>query len=126
MARVMGEAEIPGTGLLVAANLQYLTGKPWAASTLQSLPHGDQRILLEPPGSRRLPSQTLLDLRVSRAFDLGGGNRVELIADVLNLLDDTAAESLATDNLFSPNFGQPAVMMDPRRVMFAARFSLAR
>ena len=36
------------------------------------LPQGDQRVLLEPRGSRRLSSQSLLDLRVSRTFAFGG------------------------------------------------------
>ena len=51
-----------------AANLQHFSGKPWAATAQVSLPQGDQRILLEPRGSRRLSSQSLLDLRVSRTL----------------------------------------------------------
>jgi len=33
---------------------------------------------------------------------------------------------LATDNLFSPTFGQPTVFVDPRRVMLGARVNLGR
>ena len=66
MLRLMGSVEVPRTGLLLAANAQYFTGKPWAATAQIALPQGDQRILLEPRGARRLSSQTLLDLRVSR------------------------------------------------------------
>ena len=47
---------------------RYFSGKPWAATAQVSLPQGDQRILLEPRGSRRLSSQSLLDLRVSRTI----------------------------------------------------------
>ena len=66
MFRLMGTIDVPRTGgLTVSGNLQYFSGKPWAATTQVSLPQGDQRILLEPRGSRRLSSQTLLDLRVS-------------------------------------------------------------
>jgi hypothetical protein len=100
-----------------AANLQIVSGKPWAATALVSLPQGDQRVLLEPRGSRRLPSQSLLDLRVSRPIAFGRVGRVELLLDVLNALNETAAEGVATDNLFSANFGQPASFMDPRRAM---------
>ena len=46
--------------------------------------------------------------------------------DVLNALNDTAEEGLATDNLFSPNFGQPTVFMDPRRAMVGVRLNLGR
>jgi hypothetical protein len=127
MLRLMGSVDVPHTGLVIAANLQHLSGKPWAASAQVSLPQGDQRILLEPRGSRRLPSQTLLDLRLSRMFRFGSGGRgLEILVDVLNALDDTAEEGLATDNLFSPNFGQGAVFMDPRRAMIGARLNLGR
>jgi hypothetical protein len=92
-------------------------------TALVSLPQGDQRILLEPRGSRRLSSQTLLDLRVSRTLPVGRA-RIELMLDVLNALNDTAEEALASDNLFSLNFGQPTVFMDPRRAMLSARLKL--
>ena len=100
MFRAMGSVDVPRTGLVVAANLQYFSGKPWAATAQVALPQGDQRILLEPRGSRRLSSQTLLDLRVSRTIRFGGAGRVELLLDVLNALNDAAEESLASDNLF--------------------------
>lgn len=125
MFRVMGGIDVPRTGFVVAANVQHFTGKPWAASTRQTLPQGDQRILLEPPGSRRLASQTLLDLRVSRTLRFGD-TRLELLFDVFNLLNDTAEEGLANDNLFSPTFGQPTVFMNPRRVMLGARLNVGR
>ena len=90
------------------------------------LPQGDQRILLEPPGSRRLSSQTLLDLRLSRPFTFGGVGRIDLLLDVLNALNDTAEEGISTDNFYIPNFGQPAVFVDPRRVMLGVRLNLGR
>lgn len=62
---------------------------------------------------------------MSRTLRFGAG-RVELLLDVLNLLNDTAEEALATDNLLSPNFGQPTVFMDPRRVMLSVRLNLGR
>jgi hypothetical protein len=124
--RVMGSVDVPHTGVVVAANFQQFSGKPWAASTnVTTLPQGSQRILLEPRGTRRLPSQSLLDLRVSRAVG-SGPNRVELLLDVLNLLDDAAEEAIATDNLFGPTFGRGTVFMDPRRVMLAVRLNLGR
>ena len=54
MFRVMGSVDVPRTGFVVAANLQHFSGKPWAATAQISLPQGDQRVLLEPRGSRRL------------------------------------------------------------------------
>jgi TonB dependent receptor-like, beta-barrel/Carboxypeptidase regulatory-like domain len=126
MLRLMGSVEVPRTGFLLAANTQYFTGKPWAATAQIALPQGDQRILLEPRGARRLSSQTLLDLRVSRPLSLGGANRVELLVDVLNVLNNTGEEAVATDNFFSPNFGQPTAFVDPRRAMLGVRLNLGR
>ena len=126
MFRAAASWQIPRTGFVAAGNVQYLTGKPWAASAQVSLPQGDQRILLEPRGTRRLPSQTLLDLRLSRTVPCGSLGRVELLVDVLNALNRSTPEALATDNRYSPNFEVPTVFVDPRRVMLSARLNLGR
>jgi hypothetical protein len=126
MLRLMSSVDVPGTGFVVAANLEQFSGKPWAASAQVSLPQGDTRILLEPRGTRRLPSQTLLDLRVSRPIPLGRSVRAELLIDVFNVLDDTAAEGLASDNLFASNFGQPSQFVDPRRAMIGVRVNVGQ
>jgi hypothetical protein len=121
--RVMGSLPIPGTGVVVAGNFQYLTGLPWAATAQVSLPQGLTRILLETPGTRRLSSQALMDVRLSRAFELARTLRIELLLDVFNAFNGTAEERLADDNLFSQNFGRPSVFVDPRRVMLGVRLS---
>jgi hypothetical protein len=131
IARVMGSVDVPRTGFVVAANLQQFSGKPWTAAAQVTLPQGAQRVLLEPRGSRRLSSQTLLDLRLSRPITLGGLGRIDLLLDVLNLLNDTAEESLATETqmteaVFSPTFGQPVSFVDPRRAMIGVRLNLGR
>jgi TonB-dependent receptor-like protein/carboxypeptidase family protein len=124
--RAMGSVDIPRTGFVFAADLQRFTGKPWAATTQVLLPQGDTRLLLEPRGSRRLSSQSLLDLRVSRAFAVGDAGRIELLLDVLNALNDTAEEGLAADNFYSPNFGRATAFVDPRRAMISVRLNLGR
>jgi hypothetical protein len=125
--RGMGSFEVPRTGFAIAANLQVASGKPWATTALVMLPQNNQqRVLLEPRGSRRLSAQSLLDLRVSRSFQVGSMGRVDLMLDVLNVLNETAEEGLVTDNRFSPNFAQPTVFVDPRRAMISARVNLTR
>ena len=126
MFRGAASWDVPRIGFHVAGNVQFLSGKPWAATAQISLPQGDQRILLEPRGTRRLPSLTMLDVRVSKTVALGGLGRVELLMDVLNAFNQATEEGLATDNLYSPNFGQPTVFVDPRRVMLGARMNLGR
>jgi hypothetical protein len=124
--RVAGTLNVPRTGIVVAANLQHFTGKPWAASAQVLLPQGDRRILLEPRGSRRLSSQSLLDLRVSRTIRSGTRLRAELMLDVLNALNDTAEEALSTDDFYSQNFGKASIFMDPRRVMLSVRLNVGQ
>jgi hypothetical protein len=124
--RATGIVTLPWYDILVAANLQTFSGKPWAAATQVQLPQGNQRILIEQRGTRRLPSQALLDFRVSKTVQMGSAAKVDLILDVLNLLNDTAAESLASDIWLSPTFGTPTQFMDPRRVMLGARLNLGR
>jgi hypothetical protein len=63
---------------------------------------------------------------VSRSIPFGRKGHGELLLDVLNVLNDTAEEGLATDNLFSPNFGRPSIFVDPRRVMIGMRLNLGR
>jgi hypothetical protein len=126
----MGSVDVPRTGIVVAASMQYVSGKPWAASTFVGLPQTNnqptQRIQLESRGSRRLSTQTLLDMRVSKAFSFGTSRRLELLVDVLNVLNETAEEGLVSENLSSPTFGVPATFVDPRRAMAALRLKLAR
>jgi len=122
--RVMTSVDVPRTGFVIAANLQHFSGKPWAATAEIPLKQGRQRVLLEPRGSRRLSSQTLLDLRLSHTIHFSRVGRVDLLLDVLNALNDTAEEELASDNLFASNFDQPTVFMNPRRAMLGVRFNL--
>ena len=128
--RAMGSVEVPRTGIVIAGSMQYFSGKPWAATALVGLPQTNnqatQRVQLEPRGSRRLSSQTLLDMRVSKSFSFGGSRRIELLVDVLNVLNDAAEEGLVSENLFSPNFGLPNTFVDPRRAMVGLRVNLAR
>jgi hypothetical protein len=133
--RTNGIGHLPW-GMVVAANLQYFTGKPWAAVAqvpVPQNPQAGQRIMIETRGSRRLSSQSLLDLRVSKMLRLGSAGTMDLRFDVLNVLNDAAEESLRSDVLFPtsglPNtttFGQPNVFMDPRRAMVSVRLNLGK
>jgi hypothetical protein len=126
MFRLSGTFDVPRTRVAVGANYQFFSGKPWAATTQVSLPQGDTRIFLEPRGTRTMSSQSLLDFRVSRPFALGSAGRIDVIFDLLNAFNDTAEEAMATDNLFSPTFGQPTVYIDPRRAMVSVRLNFGR
>jgi hypothetical protein len=61
---------------------------------------------------------------VSRPFSIGRLGRIDAIFDLLNALNGTAEEALATDNFYSPNFSLPTVFIDPRRAMLGVRLTL--
>ncbi len=83
--------------------------------------------MIEPRGARRLSSQTLLDVRVSRTFHVTRLGRVELCLDVLNALNDTAEESIRTEIYDAgPALGLPNIFIDPRRAMLSVRLNLGR
>ena len=126
MARVMTSVDVPRTGFVVAANLQYLSGKPWARTALINPNERARPVLIEPRGTRRLSSQTLLDVRISRAFRFSDAGRVELSLDVLNVLNDTAEESIRSASYEAANLGQPDIFIDPRRAMLSVRLDLGR
>jgi outer membrane receptor protein involved in Fe transport len=131
--RVMGSVDVPRTRFVVSANLQHFTGKPWAASAQVATPQNpNHRILIEPRGTRRLSSQTLLDLRLSRRLSFGAGRSAELLLDVLNALNENAEESIVSDVQVTERvpanaaFGQANAFVDPRRVMLGIRLNLGR
>ena len=124
--RMTGVVHVP-LGVVVSANLQHFSGKPWAATAQVPLgAQGSQRILLEQRGARRLSSQSILDLRVSKRLPLGDAGSLELLLDVLNALDDTAEEALVSDVLAASTFGRPRSFADPRRAMIGARLHFGR
>jgi outer membrane receptor protein involved in Fe transport len=122
MFRVQAAVEIPKIDVLLSANFQQLTGNAWAGVAFVRLPQGTRPIFVETRGTRRLPSQTLLDFRISKIFRFGEERKLELLLDVLNLLDETAATGVVSTNVFSPQFGEGSRFVTPRQAMLGIRF----
>jgi hypothetical protein len=93
----------------VAGNYQHLTGLPFtpAYTVTTSIDPGltqlTQPINLIKPGSERLPDLNLLDVRISRIFQLGERWRFEPVADIYNLLNVNTPYSEVTT--VGPNLG---------------------
>jgi hypothetical protein len=87
------------------------------------LPQGTKYIFLEPWGARRLPSQNLLDLRISKTFAFKHGRRIEILLDLLNALNEDANQRVATTDTFSPRFAEGRDFVRPRRAMLGVRAS---
>ena len=73
--------------------------------------------------ARQLPGEPTVSLdqprRIFADLQRSGDDRGET-------LNDTDEESLAADDLFSSNFGQPSIFIDPRRAMVGIRLNLGR
>lgn len=118
-------AELP-LGFLVGLNYLYETGRVWAR-TIRVPDLGfpsDPTVQMEQrDGSRRLPAHNLLDLRFQKDVRFGKEARFSLFADVLNVFNDDANESLLTRRGDSEDFGVPSAFLLPRRVMVGAKFT---
>jgi outer membrane receptor protein involved in Fe transport len=123
MFRLQTAYEIPNVDILIGAAFQYLTGKPYGGkATGIRLPQGSRQIYVDPLGAFRLSNQVLLDLRISKIFHIGDGNRrIEVLADILNLGQEKAEESILTLNRYSENFLGPNTYIDPMRAMIGIK-----
>ncbi|HXV61353.1 MAG TPA: TonB-dependent receptor [Vicinamibacteria bacterium] len=121
--QVLGSVEIPRLEVLLGAHFQYLTGTPYTSFANVTLPQGSRSIYIEPLGSRRLASQQILDFRISKTLRIGSRSRIEVLVDVLNALNDTSEEDVATQNFFSPNFAVGSNFVAPRRAMIGVKLS---
>jgi len=103
-----------------------MTGLPWTATAqIPSLTPEGQRVLLEARGSRRLSSQKLLDLRLSKTHTLGRAVKLSYLLDVLNVLNSHAKKEWWTITSLA-KLRRPKVFVDPRRAMLGVRFILGR
>lgn len=80
-------------GFLVSADLRLLSGNTWTPMFYSSYTRDfyinpGMDIPLDKFGSRRMPTQKLLDFRLAKSFRLAGSSRLELDFDVLNVFND--------------------------------------
>jgi hypothetical protein len=80
-------------------------------------------VFLEPRGSRALPWQNILDLRIEKII-ARGGDRIGLFTDVRNVFNSSAVTDLNRQaGKPSRPFEQPLELVDPRQVILGARWS---
>jgi hypothetical protein len=116
--------DVPRVGVLVSANVQIVSGLPFAPSAVVPLPQGTRSInIAAPGGDYRFPRQDIVAMRFSKILPFGPRRKIELIANVNNLLQSEAYSALATTNLFSPLFGQPTTWVEPRNMNVMAKLT---
>jgi hypothetical protein len=135
--KVMLGVQVPKIDVSVNAYFRALSGRPYTpfqqfASSVINFPatSAGRRVLLEPRGSRRRDSESILDLRLEKIFKLGADkNRIAFYADITNVFNASTVTSLQVrvPDLVIGNetvdFEGPTGVIDPRQVTFGARWS---
>jgi hypothetical protein len=87
-----------------------------------TLTRSAQTIRLNRRGDERLPRVTLVDLRLSRSFNLPGDRRIEPQVDLFNVTNADTIVNMV--NAVGPRLGYPGEILAPRiiRVGFVVKF----
>ena len=126
--KVQAVAQLPH-GFLVGANFLFQSGRAWARRARISDPDlgfpTAPEINIEPrDGSRRLPNQTILDMRLQKAFSFTKEVKLDLFADILNVFNTGVNQGVLSRFVDTPGtFGVPSDFVTPRRVMLGAKLT---
>jgi hypothetical protein len=102
--------------------LRHESGDTYTATANPFLPCCPRiRIFVESAGSRRLPSQTLLDLRVEKQLSFFGG-QFRFAVDMFNVFNSAFVTSVEA-RVESPNFGKEIEFTEPRRIRLGIRYA---
>ncbi len=135
--KLMMGVQVPKIELGVNAYFRSLSGRPFTlyqqfASSVISFPpsSGGRRVLVEPRGSERRPSENVLDLRLEKIFKLGvGKNRISVYADITNVFNASAATDLqyrVPDRVIGTETVKakaPTALLSPRQTTLGARWA---
>ena len=143
--------EIPKVDISINASFRLLSGGPYtpyqrfssSAINFSGTSYffgtsGGRQPFLEPRGDRRLPTDSVLDLRLEKVFNVGGSNRISVFADMLNITNSSTVLGVLTrvpsTSLFLPppaeagttqaiGFEAPSSIRPPRQINLGARWS---
>jgi outer membrane receptor protein involved in Fe transport len=117
-------------GFLIGANYLFQSGRAWArrarveAFDNLGFPAAPEINIEERDGNRRVPNQSILDLRLQKSFKLSEKVRFQLFCDALNLFNTDTNEDVLSrfvDN--EVDFGVPSAFLLPRRIMLGAKLT---
>jgi hypothetical protein len=116
-----GSYEIPRIDVQVSGNLALTSGRPYGAQFQVRLPQGQRNVYFEAPGAYSREVNQWLHLRIQKILFRSGPHRLEVGAEIRNLLQETSIDNLITSVFTSPNFGKAAQWATPRQLMFRVR-----
>ena len=111
---------------LIGANYSFQTGRAWARRgriAELGFPTDVEINLEERDGSRRIPNQSLVDLRVQKGVKLGDKVEFTVFGDALNLTNSGINENVLSRFVDAEDFGVPSDFVPPRRFMVGAKLT---
>ena len=99
----------------------YQSGGNWTPYVQVSEIAGSPWVFLETRGSRRLPDQIALDLRLEKLIAFSARYKVSLILDAFNIFNRGVATGL-NNQVNGPNYGKASGVSDPRYFRVGMRF----
>jgi hypothetical protein len=135
--KVFGTWIVPTIELNLSAYYSYLSGRNYnpfqryGTRDINFPLSSGRQPLLEPRGTRRLESQSLLDVRVEKIFNISNAGRIAVFADFQNLFNSSDVTgvnarypSVAVAGYDDPiAFEGPTSLVQPRRFSLGARWS---
>jgi len=90
--KILGSYQAPW-GITVGANYQALSGLPYDRTLSVSLAQGTHSLAVDPRGTYRQDSLSLLSLRADKTFNVGAGNRIGVVFELHNALNSSAGQN---------------------------------
>lgn len=130
--KVFGTWIVPTIELNLSAYYSYLSGRnynPYQRYGTRDINFplsSGRQPLLEPRGSRRLESQSLLDVRVEKIFNISNAGRIAVFADFQNLFNssDVTGVNARYPSVAVAGYDDPIVFEGPTSLVQPRRFSL--
>jgi len=133
--KLLGSYQAPWS-ITIGANYQALTGLPYDRTLNIAFSTGTTAFRMEPRGTYRADTLSLLSLRGDKSFHLGAGYRASFIVELHNVLNSSAGQSnygtltqgyssqAAFDaaRLTTSYFGRVQEIVAPRVLKLGARF----
>ncbi len=110
-------------GIVLGTNVIYQQGTPWERTVLvPGLNQGPKFIRAEPSGSRRMPNELYLDVKVEKTFRIAKKYSAELSFDIINVFNKDTNRSWASTQVESPSWMIPTGIILPRRALLGLKF----
>jgi hypothetical protein len=90
--KLLGSYQAP-YGITVGANYQALSGLPRDRNLTVGFAQGSSAIRVEPRGTYRYDTLSLLSLRADKGFRIGGGHRALFVVELHNALNSSSSQN---------------------------------